>query len=343
MLGSIRRRIRHRVSGTHKHYRNTNGYHLRTLNNHLHAFFSTGLEGNSGDGDDAGGSRGHSDPQKAAQDKLLKNETVLRLIKEKFVDEEKALLGDESSLQTTSSYDASRYLALKSLLETAGVSVSELSQLDLEEYEKTLKEDQQDFANDENPENLFGLGSSLEDENQEDMNQVDDHAQDDIDDPFHHFEEPLVNNLNAEFLGRKANIDNLGRAKSVGRRKTASAQVFLSLNKDCEGVITVNGKLAEDYFQGAQKNAVIHQIEAPLHCLNLPDGRFDIVAIAKGGGFAGQAGALRLGIARALQNFDPRYRKDLRHAGYLTRDHRKKERKKPGQPKARKKFTWVKR
>ncbi|GBD07581.1 30S ribosomal protein S9 [bacterium HR21] len=123
---------------------------------------------------------------------------------------------------------------------------------------------------------------------------------------------------------------------ATGRRKTAVARVVLTPGS---GHITVNGRALEDYFpiEAHRKDILL-----PLELTNTL-GRFDIRANVSGGGISGQAGAIRLGIARALVEFDEEFRKILRPAGLLTRDPRMVERKKYGQKKARKRFQFSKR
>lgn len=107
--------------------------------------------------------------------------------------------------------------------------------------------------------------------------------------------------------------------------------------KGC-GQFIVNSKNFVDYFQPIQR---LHVLSASL--ASETSGLFDVWCTVKGGGISGQAGAVRLGLSRAMQAFSPSYRTLLKPAGMLTRDSRRVERKKPGQKKARKKFTWVKR
>lgn len=123
---------------------------------------------------------------------------------------------------------------------------------------------------------------------------------------------------------------------AVGRRKTSTARVYL---RPGDGNVTVNGKPASDYFPLNWRNRAL------LMPFEVTDtlGQFDVVVNAKGGGLTGQAEASRLGIARALVTFDEELRGPLRSAGFLTRDDRMVERKKYGQPKARKKYQFSKR
>ncbi|MGD9781593.1 MAG: 30S ribosomal protein S9 [Kiritimatiellia bacterium] len=131
---------------------------------------------------------------------------------------------------------------------------------------------------------------------------------------------------------KKAEIEYI----STGRRKTAIARVRLSLGK---GKITVNGREFENFFPTTDLRLLV---EAPFKAVE-GMGKYDVVALCEGGGPAGQAGALRHGIARALIQADENLRAVLKKAGFLTRDPRMKERKKPGQPGARRRFQFSKR
>jgi small subunit ribosomal protein S9 len=122
----------------------------------------------------------------------------------------------------------------------------------------------------------------------------------------------------------------------TGRRKSAVARVFLRPGK---GQITVNHRPFEEYFPTEATRTVVRQ---PLLATETAD-KFDVVILADGGGISGQAGAARLGIARALVEFNAELRAKLKDAGYLTRDPRKHERKKYGQKGARKRFQFSKR
>ncbi len=122
----------------------------------------------------------------------------------------------------------------------------------------------------------------------------------------------------------------------TGRRKTASARVFLRPGK---GEIVVNGKPLDAYFGRQTSRMVVRQ---PLDVAEAGD-RFDIFATTEGGGANGQAGAIRLGIARALVDYDETLRGSLRGAGLLTRDARAVERKKVGLRKARRATQYSKR
>jgi len=123
---------------------------------------------------------------------------------------------------------------------------------------------------------------------------------------------------------------------ALGRRKAAVARVYLS---DGKGKITVNGRDYKEYFGAETLQYVVTQ---PLVLLNVAD-RYDINVNLAGGGVKGQAEALRLGITRALVMIEAESKPALKAQGFLTRDPREVERKKPGQPKARKRFQFSKR
>ncbi len=123
---------------------------------------------------------------------------------------------------------------------------------------------------------------------------------------------------------------------TLGRRKEAVARVYL---KDGKGQITINKRDIKDYFPAATLQYVVKQ---PLTTLGVAD-NYDIKVNLNGGGFKGQAEALRLAIARALVIIDEENKPALKAEGFMTRDSRVVERKKPGQPKARKKFQFSKR
>jgi small subunit ribosomal protein S9 len=123
---------------------------------------------------------------------------------------------------------------------------------------------------------------------------------------------------------------------ALGRRKAAVARVYLS---DGKGKITVNDRDYKEYFGAETLQYVITQ---PLVALNVTD-KFDIKVNLVGGGVKGQAEALRLGITRALIQLDAENKTVLKANGFVTRDPREVERKKPGQPKARKRFQFSKR
>ena len=123
---------------------------------------------------------------------------------------------------------------------------------------------------------------------------------------------------------------------AVGRRKAAIARVFV---KEGNGEITINKRTLETYFPSSILQFIVKQ---PLALLNVV-GKYDIKVNLCGGGYKGQAEALRLGIARALVKINAEDKAALRAAGFVTRDPRAVERKKPGQPKARKRFQFSKR
>ena len=123
---------------------------------------------------------------------------------------------------------------------------------------------------------------------------------------------------------------------ATGKRKTAIARVWV---KPGTGTITVNGRPADEYFERPTSRMVMRQ---SLEIIEAVD-QYDVTATVKGGGHSAQAEAMRHGISRALIALDPERRSTLKRAGFLTRDARKKERKKYGQPGARKRFQYSKR
>jgi small subunit ribosomal protein S9 len=123
---------------------------------------------------------------------------------------------------------------------------------------------------------------------------------------------------------------------ATGKRKTAVARVWIQPGS---GAVTVNGNSIDIYFERETSRMVVRQ---GLELLELHD-KYDVVASVSGGGHSAQAEAMRHGIARALTSEDPERRRALKRAGYLTRDDRKKERKKYGQAGARKRFQYSKR
>ncbi|MEO8799977.1 MAG: 30S ribosomal protein S9 [Polyangiaceae bacterium] len=123
---------------------------------------------------------------------------------------------------------------------------------------------------------------------------------------------------------------------ATGKRKTAIARIWLSPGS---GTITVNGTGADDYFERETSRMIMRQ---SLELIEVLD-KYDVKATVKGGGHSAQAEAMRHGISRALIEIDPERRPALKRAGFLTRDARKKERKKYGQPGARKRFQYSKR
>lgn len=130
--------------------------------------------------------------------------------------------------------------------------------------------------------------------------------------------------------------DKLGRSQAVGKKKDAVARVIIKMGK---GQITVNGRALADYFPRPVLQMVINQ---PFAVTNR-EGQFDVVCNVHGGGLSGQAYALRHGISRCLDMFEPELHTALKRAGFLTRDSRVVERKKPGLSKARKRFQFSKR
>jgi small subunit ribosomal protein S9 len=131
-------------------------------------------------------------------------------------------------------------------------------------------------------------------------------------------------------------VTDLVQYCATGRRKTSMARVIL---RPGDGKITVNGTPLEEYFR---LEALRGEVQQPLVETETA-GKFTILINARGGGIHGQAGAARLGIARALVLFNPELRPRLRQGGFLTRDPRAKERKKYGQKGARKRFQFSKR
>ncbi|HNZ71495.1 MAG TPA: 30S ribosomal protein S9 [Prolixibacteraceae bacterium] len=123
---------------------------------------------------------------------------------------------------------------------------------------------------------------------------------------------------------------------ALGRRKAAVARVYV---KEGKGTITINDREFKEYFPQETLQYVVLQ---PLNLLNVAQ-QYDIKVNLDGGGFNGQAEALRLAISRALVKIDAESKSELKKAGFMTRDPREVERKKPGQPKARKRFQFSKR
>ena len=123
---------------------------------------------------------------------------------------------------------------------------------------------------------------------------------------------------------------------ALGRRKAAIARVYV---KEGSGKIVINKRELETYFPSPMLQYVVKQ---PLNKIGVA-GQYDIMINLAGGGFKGQSEAARLGIARALVKINPESKPALRSEGFMTRDPREVERKKPGQPKARKRFQFSKR
>ena len=126
------------------------------------------------------------------------------------------------------------------------------------------------------------------------------------------------------------------RTYATGKRKTAIARIWL---KAGTGAITVNGKSADEYFERETSRMIMRQALELIEAID----QFDVTATVHGGGHSAQAEAMRHGISRALCILDPEKRGPIKKAGFLTRDARKKERKKYGQPGARKRFQYSKR
>ena len=124
---------------------------------------------------------------------------------------------------------------------------------------------------------------------------------------------------------------------ATGKRKTAVARVRLKLGN---GNVLVNGKPMAEYFP---REVLLMRIQEPFEAAGGGEGRYDVTAKLRGGGVAGQADALCHGIARALEKFDETLRAPLKRKGFLTRDARKKERKKYGQKGARARYQFSKR
>ena len=139
-----------------------------------------------------------------------------------------------------------------------------------------------------------------------------------------------------EAAPREPQRDELGRAYATGKRKDAVARVWI---KPGSGKVTVNGKPINAYFARPVLQMILKQ---PFTVSNTED-QFDVMATVKGGGLSGQAGAVKHGVSKALQLYDPSLRSALKAAGFLTRDSRVVERKKFGRAKARKSFQFSKR
>jgi small subunit ribosomal protein S9 len=130
--------------------------------------------------------------------------------------------------------------------------------------------------------------------------------------------------------------DELGRSYATGKRKDAVARVWI---KPGSGKVVINGKEMNTYFA----RPVLQMILAQPFSIAGVTGEFDVMATVKGGGLSGQAGAVKHGISKALQLYEPSLRAALKAAGFLTRDSRVVERKKYGKAKARKSFQFSKR
>jgi len=139
-----------------------------------------------------------------------------------------------------------------------------------------------------------------------------------------------------ETIHREPVKDELGRSYATGKRKDAVARVWI---KPGSGKVIVNGRDQSEYFARPVLQMILRQ---PFEVAGV-DGQFDVMATVKGGGLSGQAGAVKHGISKALQLFDPSLRAALKAAGFITRDSRVVERKKYGRAKARRSFQFSKR
>ncbi|CAN0600432.1 unnamed protein product [Ectocarpus sp. 12 AP-2014] len=137
-------------------------------------------------------------------------------------------------------------------------------------------------------------------------------------------------------IHREPQRDDLGRSYATGKRKDAVARVWI---KPGSGKVVVNGKDVNAYFARPVLQMILRQ---PFQVAGV-EGQFDVMATVKGGGLSGQAGAVKHGVSKALQLYDPSLRAALKAAGFLTRDSRVVERKKFGKAKARKSFQFSKR
>lgn len=135
---------------------------------------------------------------------------------------------------------------------------------------------------------------------------------------------------------RKPKRDKFGRTYATGKRKDAVARVWVKPGK---GNITVNAKSIEEYFARPVLKMIINQ---PFEITNRVN-EFDVICTVKGGGLSGQAGAIKHGISKALNDYEPELRAILKQAGFLTRDDRTVERKKYGKAKARRSYQFSKR
>ena len=141
---------------------------------------------------------------------------------------------------------------------------------------------------------------------------------------------------NADVPLREQELDAQGRAYATGRRKDATARVWL---KPGTGKVTVNGKDQDVYFARPTLRLIIDQ---PFTITDR-QGQYDVIATVRGGGLSGQAGAVKHGISQALTKYEPALRGTVKAAGFLTRDSRVVERKKYGRAKARRSFQFSKR
>lgn len=137
-------------------------------------------------------------------------------------------------------------------------------------------------------------------------------------------------------MNKEEKMEEVTKYRATGRRKESAASVRLIPG---EGLILVNKRRIEDYFLRETDRIIVKQPLVVVNCID----KYNVIANIKGGGYSGQAGALRLAIARALSSVNTDAKKILRNSGFLTRDPRMKERKKYGQKGARKRFQWTKR
>ena len=140
---------------------------------------------------------------------------------------------------------------------------------------------------------------------------------------------------NTETEVKQNNLDIKQRSYATGKRKNSIARVWL---KRGSGSISVNGKSLDKYFARPVLQMIVNQ---PLNVID-SEGGYEIMATVKGGGLSGQAGAIRHGISKALSLYDSTLRPALKKAGYITRDSRVVERKKPGLAKARRSYQFSK-
>ena len=145
-----------------------------------------------------------------------------------------------------------------------------------------------------------------------------------------------VETVAEEVISREPVRDELGRSYATGKRKDAVARVWI---RPGSGKVTVNGRELNVYFARPVLQMILRH---PFQVAGV-DGEFDVTATVKGGGLSGQAGAVKHGISKALQLYDPSLRGALKAAGFLTRDSRVVERKKYGKRKARRSFQFSKR
>lgn len=142
--------------------------------------------------------------------------------------------------------------------------------------------------------------------------------------------------VKTEVVIRKANRDKQGRSYATGKRKNAVARVWIKPGK---GLVTINKKTMDEYFARPVLKMIVEQ---PFG-ITSRTGQFDVVCTVKGGGLSGQAGAIKHGISKALNEYEPALREALKKAGFLTRDARVVERKKFGRAKARRSYQFSKR